>query len=316
MADEGAGDAEIQRVTEPELGRNVFQISTEQLEPRLVNTQVIPALDDRFGIRGPPNTQSIGPTFGASVAKGAVIAIIASLIVISVYLALRFEWKYAVPVLIALSHDLLITIGVYALVGQEVTTATVAALLTILGFSLYDTIIVFDRIRENVPRMPRAAFSQVVNRSMSEVIVRSLATSFTAALPVFMLFLFGGETLQDFAFALFVGTLSGTYSSVFIASQVLVHWKEREPVYRRRRMMIARESGGLVPAYATTAGGAATEVDVEGPARPSRRLTAPDDPERGVSREEFDAMVQDLHVEEPPTRTAVQERSPAADASP
>src|SRR3712207_4058315 len=234
MADEGAGDAEIQRVTEPELGRNVFQISTEQLEPRLVNTQVIPALDDRYGLQGEPNTQSIGPTFGETVARSAIIAIIASLIVISVYLTLRFEFKYAIPVLIALSHDLLITAGIYALIDREVTTATVAALLTILGFSLYDTIIVFDRIRENVPRMPRATFSQVVNRSMSEVIVRSLATSFCSALPVIALMVFGGETLQDFAFALAIGTISGTYSSVFIASQVLTHWKEREPVYRRR----------------------------------------------------------------------------------
>ena len=96
---------------------------------------------------------------------------------ISVYIALRFEWKYAVPVLIALMHDLLITAGVYSLTGREVTTSTVAALLTILGYSLYDTIIVFDRVRENVPRMPRAAFSQIVNRSMSEVLTRSLATS-------------------------------------------------------------------------------------------------------------------------------------------
>ena len=103
---------------------------------------------------------------------------------ISAYIALRFEWKYAVPVLIALMHDLLITAGVYSLTGREVTTATVAALLTILGYSLYDTIIVFDRVRENVPRMPRAAFSQIVNRSMSEVLTRSLATSFCTLLPV------------------------------------------------------------------------------------------------------------------------------------
>ena len=129
------------------------------------------------------------------------------------------------------------------------TTSTVAALLTILGFSLYDTIIVFDRIRENVPRMPGAAFSQIVNRSMSEVIVRSLATSFCTVLPVLALFFFGGETLQDFAFALIVGTLSGAYSSVFIAGPVLVHWKEREPVYRARRARI-REQLGHVPAYA------------------------------------------------------------------
>ena len=148
---------------------------------------------------------SIGPTFGSTVANEAVIAIIASLLVISVYIAWRFEWKYAVPVLIALMHDLLITTGVYALTGREVTAATVAALLTILGYSMYDTIIVFDRIRENVPRMPRAAFSQIVNRSMSEVLTRSLATSFCTLLPVLALLLFGGETLQDFAFALLVG---------------------------------------------------------------------------------------------------------------
>ena len=116
-----------------------------------------------------------------------MIAIIASLIVITIYIALRFEWKFAVPVLIALMHDILIVAGVYALVGREVTTSTVAALLTILGYSLYDTIIVFDRVRENIPRMPSAAFSQIVNRSMSEVITRSLATSFCTLLPVLSL---------------------------------------------------------------------------------------------------------------------------------
>src|SRR6185369_1194874 len=116
------------------------------------------------------SSTSVGPTFGKTVANNAIVAIIASLLVISAYIALRFQWKFAVPVLIALMHDLLITSGIYSLTGREVTSATVAALLTILGFSLYDTIIVFDRIRENVPRMPRAAFSQIVNRSMSEVI--------------------------------------------------------------------------------------------------------------------------------------------------
>ena len=124
---------------------------------------------------------------------------------ISGYIALRFEWKYAVPVLIALMHDLLITARRLLAVGREVTTSTVAALLTILGYSLYDTIIVFDRVRENVPRMPRAAFSQIVNRSMSEVLTRSLATSFCTLLPILALLFFGGETLKDFAFALLVG---------------------------------------------------------------------------------------------------------------
>ena len=193
-------------------------------------------------------------------ANSALIAIIASLCVISIYITLRFEWKYAVPVLIALMHDILITAGIYALVDREVTTSTVAALLTILGFSLYDTIIVFDRIRENVPRMPSAAFSQIVNRSMSEVIVRSLATSFCTMLPVLALFVFGGETLQDFAFALLIGTLSGTYSSVFIAGPVLTHWKEREPLYRTRQRRI-RDMLGYVPAYAVATAGAPVDVD-------------------------------------------------------
>ena len=300
----GLRDAEIQKVSDPALGESGFQISTEKLQPKQV-TDVNDALEKEFGFRSAPNTQSIGPTFGETVASNAWKAILAALIVISVYVALRFEWKYAVPVLIALAHDLLITTGVYALIGREVTTSTVAALLTILGFSLYDTIIVFDRIRENVPRMPRATYSQIVNRSMSEVIVRSLATTFTAGLPVLSLMLFGGETLRDFAFALLVGTISGTYSSVFIASQVLTHWKEREPAWRRRRALIAGEHGGIVPAYAT--GPAGSVVEPEGPRRERRSLIAPDDPQRGVSREEFDAMVRDLHADPPPAQTAVKE---------
>src|SRR4051794_39499435 len=147
-------------------------------------------------------------------------------------------------------HDLLITSGVYALTGREVTADTVAALLTILGYSLYDTIIVFDRIRENVPRMPRATFTQIVNRSMSEVLTRSLATSLCTLLPVTALLLFGGETLKDFGFALLVGVASGAYSSIFIASPVLAHWKEREPLYQRRRRVVMEDNDGVVPAYA------------------------------------------------------------------
>src|SRR5439155_1531635 len=151
-----------------------YQISTKTLRPGTVQ-KVRAALEGKFGVRNFSST-SIGPTFGKTIAPRAIIALIASLLVISAYIALRFEWKYAIPVLIALMHDLLITAGVYSLTGREVTTATVAALLTILGYSLYDTIIVFDRVRENVPRMLRAAFSQIVNRPMSEVLPRSLAT--------------------------------------------------------------------------------------------------------------------------------------------
>jgi SecD/SecF fusion protein len=299
------GKAEIQRVKDKDLN-NGFQISTATLQPGQVN-QLKALMDSRFQTQG-FTSQSVGPTFGQTVANTAIIAIIVSLLVISAYIALRFEWKYAVPVLIALMHDVLITSGVYSLTGREVTASTVAALLTILGYSLYDTIIVFDRIRENVPRMPRAAFSQIVNRSMSEVLTRSLATSFCTLLPVAALLLFGGETLKDFAFALLVGVASGAYSSVFIASPVLTHWKEREPVYARRHARIAAEFGGVVPAYATS-GSAAVEVAPKEDKRQKVRLTAaePD----AVSATEFEEMVRDLHAE--PARA---ERDPAADLSP
>jgi len=302
---QGLADAEVQSVENPELGRNVVQISTSA-GPDRVN-QVRDSLDREFGFADEPNEETIGPSFGQSVANSAVLAIIASLTIISVYIALRFEWKYAVPVLIALMHDVLIVSGVYALVGREVTTSTVAALLTILGYSLYDTIIVFDRVRENVPRMPSAAFSQIVNRSLSEVIVRSLATSFCTLLPVLALMLFGGETLRDFAFALLVGIASGTYSSVFIATPVLSHWKEREPVYKAREARIRGELGAL-PAYAVALQGAPVDV-APAERRGGRRDAglAPVDPAQGVSREEFDDMVRNLGIEG-------QEPAPAAAA--
>jgi SecD/SecF fusion protein len=290
----GATNPTVQKISNPGLGHNVFQISSKQLSPKGLS-RVESALQSHFGQHAPPSTTSVGPTFGATVANGAVIAIIASLLVISAYVALRFEWKFAIPVLIALAHDLLITAGVYALTGREVTIATVAALLTILGYSLYDTIIVFDRVRENIPRMPRAAFSQIVNRSMSEVLTRSLATTFCTLMPIVALLLFGGvagsSELQDFAFALLIGVASGAYSSIFIASPVLTHWKEREPQYRARRRRIEAEQG-LVPAYATVA--ADVEPERKRPRR-AGRLTAPD-PDT-VSAAEFEQMKRDLDIE-------------------
>ncbi|HTX29861.1 MAG TPA: protein translocase subunit SecD [Solirubrobacteraceae bacterium] len=293
----GASGATVQRVTNRGLGANVFQISSKKLQPAGLN-RVEDALRARYGITANGwNPQSVGPTFGKTVTDSAILAIIASLVVISAYVALRFEWKFAVPVLIALMHDLLITSGVYALTGREVTTATVAALLTILGYSLYDTIIVFDRVRENIPRMPRAAFSQIVNRSMSEVLTRSLATTFCTLMPIVALLAFGGvagsSELQDFAFALLIGVASGAYSSIFIASPVLTHWKEREPQYRARRRRLESELGH-VPAYAEAA------ADVEPTVRRRRagRLTEPE-PDN-VSSAEFEEMKRDIQDEPAP----------------
>jgi SecD/SecF fusion protein len=165
-----------------------------------------------------------------------------------------------------------------------VTSGTVAAFLTSVGYSMYDTIIVFDRIRENVPRMPRAAFSQIVNRSMSEVLTRSLITGLSTVFLVTVLFGFGGETLKDFAFAMMIGVLSGAYSSIFIASPVLTHWKEREPAYRSRRAHL-EETMGYVPTFpeenvvARVEGGpAAAAPQLEpAPAAPAPALASPID---------------------------------------
>ncbi|HWF54033.1 MAG TPA: protein translocase subunit SecD [Solirubrobacteraceae bacterium] len=277
------------------LGPNGFQLSYNKF-PGGSQAKLQTDLEKKFGILDNGarfNYNSVGPTFGSQVTHSAVVAIIISLLVISLYIALRFEWKFSVPVLIALMHDLLITSGVYALTGRTVTADTVAALLTILGYSLYDTIIVFDRVRENIPRMPRAAFSQIVNRSMSEVLTRSLATTSCTLLPIIALLLFGGSTLKDFAFALLIGVASGAYSSIFIASPVLTHWKERESGYRARRRRI-EEDLGTVPPYA--GGGADVEPDRKKQARRTGRLTMPD-PD-GVSAAEFEQMKRDLEIEE------------------
>ena len=264
---EGLGDAEIQETDNPQFGEG-FQVQAEELQPGGVS-DVRGALTSEFGIQpGSFESTSVGPTFGEQVARSAIFAIIFSLLLISAYVAFRFEAKYAVPVLIAVAHDILITAGVYSLLGKEVSSGTVAAFLTILGYSLYDTVIVFDRIRENVPRMPRAAFSQIVNRSMSEVLTRSLITGLSSVFLVTVLLIFGGTTLQDFAFAMMVGIFSGTYSSIFIASPVLTAWKERESSFARRREKIA-EADGRVPAFADEMGVARlgddgeTEAEIE-----------------------------------------------------
>jgi SecD/SecF fusion protein len=210
-----------------------FQIRTEslttaeqnELQQDLANTVKATS----FGAK------NVSESFGRQIANNAIFAIIVSLLLIVAYISVRFQWKYSVGVLVALAHDVIITIGIYALTGREVTTATVAAVLTVLGYSIYDTIIVFDRIRENVPLMRRASFRVIGNVSMWEVLPRSLATTFITLVPVASLYFFGGDTLKDFAFALLVGIGSGAYSSIFLAAPLLAALKEREPEFARRR---------------------------------------------------------------------------------
>jgi len=179
---------------------------------------------------------NVSSSFGRQIARAAILAIFFSLLIITLYITVRFHGlAFAVPVIAAMLHDVVITVGVYSVTGREVTESTVAAVLTVLGYSIYDTIIIFDRIRENVPLMRRASFATIANVSLWETIRRSLATTFITLLPVGALFFFGGATLKDFAFALLVGITSGAYSSIFIAAPLLTIWKEREPDFARRK---------------------------------------------------------------------------------
>jgi preprotein translocase subunit SecF len=183
---------------------------------------------------------SVGPTWGNTVSSKALRALIIFFFVIALYLSLRFTIKMAVAAIIAVLHDIAITIGVYAITGFEVTPATVIAFLTILGFSLYDTVVVFDKIRENerlVSTTSNVTYTDMANTSLNQVLMRSLNTSFVALLPVASLlvvgvWIYGALALRDFGLALFVGLLTGAYSSIFVATPILAWLKEREPKHR------------------------------------------------------------------------------------
>ena len=260
----GQANAVIQGRGESTDGRYTnFQIRTESLttaEQNELQQGLANAVDaTSFGAK------NVSESFGRQIANNALLAIVVSLLLMVAYISFRFQWKYSVGVLVALAHDLLIAIGIYALTGREVSTATVAALLTILGYSMYDTIIIFDRMRENVPLMRRASMRVIGNVSLWEVIPRSLATTFITLLPVASLYFFGGDTLKDFAFALLVGIGAGSYSSIFLAAPLLA---------------ISRSASRSSPAAATiSARSPASRRSVErSPRRPRR--SPPDGDER------------------------------------
>jgi preprotein translocase SecF subunit len=185
------------------------------------------------------NETDVGPTWGSTITRKAVVGLIVFLILVGLYISMRFEPKMAAGALGALLHDIVITVGIYALVGRQVTPESVIAFLTILGYSLYDTVVIFDKIRENTSEtqvlVAREGYTGVVNMSLNQTFMRSVNTSLVVLLPIGALLLFGGETLKNFAFALFVGVASGTYSSIFIASPILAVLKEREPRYQQIR---------------------------------------------------------------------------------
>jgi SecD/SecF fusion protein len=241
------GDAQIQQVSEVgESGLVGFTIQTEELSPD-EQAALKAALGQAFPIATVDGSEvyaqsTVGPTFGNLVIEKSLQAAALAVLLILGYVTVRFQWKFAVGAIAAVVHDLFIVVGVYSLSGREVTTATIAAVLTFLGYSLYDNVIVYDRIRENIPKMPSSTFSEIANRSISQTLMRSINTSFITLLPVICLLLFGGSTLKDFAFALFVGIISGAYSTIFIGTPVLTVLKEREPKYRRMAAKAAADA--------------------------------------------------------------------------
>ncbi len=222
--------------------------------------KVSAALAKKAGVKvSDVNVTFVGPSWGKDVSRKALQALIIFFLVIATYISLRFEWKMAAAALVAVVHDILITVGFYALSGFEVSPATVIAFLTILGFSLYDTIVVFDKVRENarIFGSGKLAYTDIVNLSMNQVLMRSLNTSFVAILPVTSMLILGvgvlgAVAIRDFALALLIGLLIGAYSSIFVASPLLALLKEREPGWTAIRSKLGGRIG-LTPEDAARA---------------------------------------------------------------
>lgn len=227
----GYSDAIIQKYTAQDAsGKDVtgFKIRTETLTGGK-DTELLDALSAKYGPAPEPQIESVGRTFGQDIVRNAIYATIFSFLAMIGYLTFRFEYKLALSALLSVVHDVWLALAIYSIAGLEVTGATVAALLTILGYSLYDVVIVFDRIRENVPLMRGRPYRDIVNRSVHETLTRSIITMLLTLMPIIALLAFGGETLRDFSFALLIGILSGGVSSIFISAPVAALWKEREP---------------------------------------------------------------------------------------
>lgn len=213
---------------------HTFRIRTETLSEDL-RSEVVSTISDAVGISSDAiDYRSVGPTFGAQIASRALLALAVFVGVVTLFIAWRFEWRMAIGGIAALFHDLIITAGLYSLSGFEVTPSTVVAVLTILGYSLYDTVVVYDKIKEIETEEPRLEYGEVVNRAMNLVLMRSIFTSLTSLIPVGSVLivgslLLGAGTLTDFALALFVGIAAGTYSSIFIASPLVAALHMRVP---------------------------------------------------------------------------------------
>ena len=205
------------------------RIANIEDEPEKFSQKFVGALGEAFPSLVPDekndfilSIEKVGPKVGAELSGDAIMAIFSALVLILFYVSIRFEFKYAVGAIAALSHDVLITLGIFSILGYEVSLAVVAAFLTIVGYSLNDTIVIFDRVRENVKSLKNSTMSTVINQSINESLSRTIITSLTTLFVVLILFVIGGEVIHTFAFAMIIGVLVGTYSSIFVASPVVI----------------------------------------------------------------------------------------------
>jgi preprotein translocase subunit SecF len=288
VSDAGAVDPVVQQLTQVGVGTRSFQVETKALDQPHTDT-VVNAITTHLGVtKNQVSNNTVGSSWGQQITNKAIESLIFFLIAIIIYLSLRYEWKMAAAAIIALIHDLIITVGIYALVGFEVSPSTVIGLLTILGYSLYDTVVVFDKVRENtrdVAGGSRMTYTQAANLAVNQTLVRSINTSVIALLPVASLLfvgagLLGAGSLKDLALALFIGLATGTYSSIFIATPLLGVFKEREPQFRALAKRVAARQGGAARtpvAVATAGAGTGTGTIVaERPAPSSRSAAATD----------------------------------------
>jgi SecD/SecF fusion protein len=234
----GSANAQIQGRGETSAngGYREFQIKSRPLEQQELN-RLNDALEQEVGAES-RGTRNVSASFSQQILRNAIIAVLFSFFLITIYISFRFQWRFAVPIVRTIVNDGLIAVGIYSFSGREVTAATVAAFLTIIGYSIYDTIIIFDRVRENLPLMRRATVARIVNQSLWETVRRSLATTFITLLPVSALFFFGGDTLKDFAFAILIGISISAFSTIFIAAPFLAVLLERSPDYKHRKDVV------------------------------------------------------------------------------
>ncbi len=246
-------------------GGDSFLITAKDMSQEQVD-QIIADLDAQYGVEeGSVGVETVGASFGQETTNRTFIAIAIAVIVIVGYLTLRFEFKFALPAIVALIHDVGLTLGIYAASNRLVTAATVAAILTILGYSVHDTIVLFDRMRENTHFMKKETYGDMVDLSIRQTMVRSVNTTVALLLPLVAILAFGGPTLKDFAMALTIGVVAGTYSSFFVAAPLVVIWKEREPRYRKRLAAAGAGGGAVLQVDASVADPGAPAAEAAGP---------------------------------------------------